>query len=119
MSHHNTAETQTLMLKRIADHFRAIIAEEGVNMEVDPTIADTLKFVGLTGTVLEYAFEHEDQKYIVELTEDLIDGLLSDNEIARDNFDSIIYSTLCEIEDGVVFSGDDEDDEEGEVDLTA
>lgn len=107
MSHHDSPEVQAQVIARVSLMFRTIIAEEGEDMKVDPAIADTLVFVREEGCVSEYAFEHDDQLYLVELTEEQVDGILHEEETHLDYLDSVVYGVLCDLEDGIVFGDED------------
>ena len=106
--HHDTPEVQTQVVAALSAMFRKIVVDDDI--DVDPDLADTAAFVEMDGDVAIFSYTYDELGYTVDLTEEIIDGILNSEEDAMDFLDCCVYGVISDMEDYIQDVEDAEDD---------
>ena len=105
--HHDTPEVQAQVVAALSAMFRKIVVDEDI--DVDPDLADTAAFVEMDGDVAIFSYTYDELGYTVDLTEEIIDGILNSEEDAMDFLDCCVYGVISDMEDYIHDAEDEKD----------
>ncbi len=111
MSHLDTPEVQSQIAAKLSGMFKDLVALEDFE-DVDPNIGDTVRFHSMEDNVSTYFFMSGDDLFVIDLTEEQIEGFLNDEDTALDFVDSCVYGVICDIEDSMSDCSEDDQEED-------